>query len=363
MGKYKISESIQLGNRTISEHDHAYFIADIGANHDGDLERAKDLIYLAKEAGADAAKFQHFLAQEIVSDHGFKSLGQKSSHQSRWQRSVYETYKHYETNRQWTDELVETCQRANIDFMTTPYDLDAIKLFAPIVPAFKIGSGDITWIDAIIRIAEYQKPVLLATGASSMDDVERAAEAILSVNTNIVVMQCNTNYTADLENFKYINLNVIRTFNEKWPGIITGLSDHTLGHTTVLGAIALGAKVIEKHFTDDNNREGPDHFFAMNPKTWRTMVDMAREMEISLGDGIKRVEDNEKETSILQRRCIRLRNAKNAGDILTSEDLTFLRPAPIDSIPPFMMKKILNKRIRRNIKSGEHININDVEKI
>lgn len=359
MNVKKIASQILINDKEISLASPTYFIADIAANHDGDLNRAKDLICLAKDAGADAAKFQHFLADKIVSDYGFNTLGSQQSHQATWRKSVYDTYKQYETQREWTAELITTCKKVDIDFMTTPYDFDAIKMFADYIPAFKIGSGDITWIEAIEKIAAYNKPVLLATGAASIEDVERAVEAIININPCIVLMQCNTNYTGRYENFKHINLNVIKSYATKWPGVITGLSDHTHGHTTVLGAIAFGAKVIEKHFTDDNTREGPDHAFSMNPRSWADMVSAARELELSLGDGIKRIEDNEKQTVILQRRCIRLKRDINAGEKIVYDDLDFLRPSTVNSLKPYEYREILNKLTKRDLVKGQELVLGD----
>ena len=132
-----------------------------------------------------------------------------------------------------------------------------------------------------------KKPVILATGASTLKDVDRAVKEIFKSNKDICLMQCNTNYTAENNNFNHINLNVLKTFKKRYPKIILGLSDHTFGHSTVLGAITLGARMVEKHFTDNNNREGPDHKFSMNPKSWKDMVDRSRELENSLGSGKK----------------------------------------------------------------------------
>ena len=157
----------------------------------------------------------------------------------------------------------------------------------PHVPAFKIGSGDVTWLSILSYIAKKRKPVILATGASNFREVVDAVNTIKKFNKKIVLMQCNTNYTASKENLKYINLNVLKKYKKKFPNLILGLSDHTFGHSTVLGSIALGAKVIEKHFTDNNNRIGPDHKFSMNPRTWKDMVEAARELEVSMGNGKK----------------------------------------------------------------------------
>ena len=272
------NKEIKIGEKIIGLNYQTYFIADIAANHDGDLNRAKDLIYLAKEAGANCAKFQHFLPDKIVSDYGFKHLKGSQSHQNAWKRSVYEIYDEYHCRRAWTEELVNTCKNVDIEFLTTPYDYEAIKEVDKYVNAYKIGSGDITWTEFLDKIYKLNKPILLATGASTMDDVNRAVNIIAKNTSDIVLMQCNTNYTADLENMKHVNLRVLNTFKEMYPDIILGLSDHTFGHSAVLGAVAYGARVIEKHFTDNNNRIGPDHKFAMNPKTWKEMVARTREL-------------------------------------------------------------------------------------
>ena len=178
---------------------------------------------------------------------------------------------------------------------------------------------------------------------------------LLKHTNDVVLMQCNTNYTASLENFKYINLNVLKEYRRKYPDIILGLSDHTPGHATVLGAVTLGARAIEKHFTDDQTREGPDHKFSMNFNTWRDMVDRTRELETSLGLEIKKVEDNEVETVILQRRCIRAKKDLRIGSIIQHDDLEFLRPCPKDALPPYELDQIVNKQLVENIKSGDYI--------
>jgi N-acetylneuraminate synthase len=283
------AHELRIGERTVSPDAPSYFIADIAANHDGELGRARDLIWRAKEAGADCAKFQHFLAERIVSAHGFDELGAQVAHQSGWRRSVVEVYDHYHTRRDWTAALVETCRAAGVDYMTTPYDLEALESQLPFVPAVKIGSGDITFDPLVERIAAGGKPVLLATGAATLAEVEHAVALILAHTPDLALMQCNTNYSGSEENFRSVNLRVLQAFAARWPGMVLGFSDHTPGHAAVLGAVALGARVIEKHFTDDNTREGPDHGFAMNPRSWREMVQATRQLEAALGDGVKRV--------------------------------------------------------------------------
>ena len=355
---------IHINGREISIDSPTYFIADIASNHDGDIEHAKELIWLAKEAGADAVKFQHFKANKIVSDYGFKHLDTKTSHQSSWKKSVFEVYRECECNRTWTEELASTAKKAGIDFLTTPYDIEAVELLDPFIPAYKIGSGDITWTNFIEMVSKKNKPVILATGASNIDDVERAVDSVLKYNRQLILLQCNTNYTGSLENFKYINLKVLQSFGIRYPNMILGPSDHTPLHATVLGAITLGARIVEKHFTDSNEREGPDHAFSMNPKTWREMIDRSRELEMSLGNGIKRIEFNELETSVVQRRCLRLSRDVKAGEKIKEADLESLRPAPKGAIKPYDLHKVLGKALAVSKSEGDAIFTQDfVEEI
>ncbi len=350
----------KIGKKTISNDHPTYFIADIAANHDGDLKKAKELIYLCAEAGADAAKFQHFSAETIVSDFGFKSLKEKKSHQKTWKKSVFEVYKDASINLDWTIELKKTCKKAGIEFFSSPYSFEMVDHLEPHVPAYKIGSGDITWLSIIEQIAKKNRPVILASGASNFIEVKNAVRTIEKFNKKIVLMQCNTNYTASMENLKFINLKVLEKYKKYFPKVILGLSDHTHGHSTVLGSVALGARVIEKHFTDNNSRVGPDHKFSMNPKTWRQMVNATRELEYAIGDGYKKVEKNEKDSQIVQRRSIRLIKNLEKNQRIHKDNLIFLRPCPADSYPIYNYKKIIGKKIKRNIKSGDYIKKSDI---
>jgi sialic acid synthase SpsE len=352
---------IQIQNKTIGLEYPTYFIADVGANHDGDIERAIQLIHLAKEAGADAAKFQNFQAPKIVSKYGFDNLGGKFSHQSGWKKSVYEVYEDASVPMDWTRILKKECDKAGIHYFSSPYDFESVDHLEKYhVPTHKIGSGDITWPEIIEYIAKKNKPVLIAAGASDIEDVQRAMNILRKHNKQIVLMQCNTNYTASAENFKYINLRVLNVFKDLFPEVILGLSDHTLGHTTVLGAVALGARVVEKHFTDDNSREGPDHKFAMNPTTWKEMVEATRELEYALGQPVKKVEDNEKETAIVQRRCCRAVKDIQEGEVISNELIEVLRPAPENSIKPFEKEKIIGKTAKKFIAKGDYFSIGNI---
>jgi sialic acid synthase SpsE len=351
---------IQIGKHTIGENHPTYFIADIAANHDGDIERAKMLIHLAKAAGADAAKFQNFRAPQIVSDYGFRAMGGQVSHQAAWKKPVFEVYKDASVPFEWTPILGEECDEAGIDYFSSPYDFEATDFLVPYVPAIKIGSGEIDWLEAIAWIAQKGKPVLMATGASTIGEVQQAVYTALKYNPQLVLMQCNTNYTASLENFSHIHLRVLLTYQSMFPQIILGLSDHTPGHATVLGAVAYGARVVEKHFTDDNHRGGPDHKFAMNPASWREMVDRTRELERALGSGDKFIAANERETSIVQRRCLRAARDIKAGEVLTRAMIDVLRPATPGAIKPNEIDGVVGTRAFNDIPFGKELRWTDL---
>ncbi len=333
---------MKIGNRIISKDGKPYFIADIAANHDGDLNRAYKLIELAKESGADAAKFQNFHAGQIVSRNGFDTM-KKMTHQASWSKSVYDVYDDATLPLDWTEKLKEKCDEVGIEYMTSPYDVESVDRVDPYVNAYKIGSGDIQWTEMLEYIASKGKPVIIASGASSLEDVKRAYQSIRKYTNEIVLMQCNTNYTASIENYKYINLRVLNTYKELFPDCVLGLSDHTYGHATVLGACALGARVFEKHFTDDNDRIGPDHKFSMTPKTWKEMVEQTMLLYEALGDGEKKIEENEKDSSVVQRRAIYLTKDKKKGEVITKEDIFPLRPYKEGGYAPYLENEVIGK--------------------
>ena len=349
-----MSAEVVIGDRRLGLDHPTWFVADIAANHDGDLERAKLLIGLAAEAGADAAKFQNFSADSIVSDQGFRQLG-GLSHQASWERPVHDVYADASLNLSWTPILREECERVGLEYFTSPYSLEIVDAVDPDVRLYKIGSGEITWPELLDHVAGKAKPVLLACGASQLHEVEAAVERILRVNQSLVLLQCNTNYTGSLENLHHVNLRVLETFRERFPDLVLGLSDHTPGHATVLGAVALGARVVEKHFTDDRARVGPDHVFSMTPVEWRDMVDRTRELEAALGDGVKRVEANERETVVVQRRALHACRAIAAGEPIADSDLVPLRPCPAGAATPADRAAVVGRSAARAIAEGEPI--------
>ncbi len=225
----------------------------------------------------------------------------------------------------------------------------------PYVLMYKAGSGEIDWIEALERMASKGKPFFVATGASTIGEVQRAVHAILAINPQLVLMQCNTNYTASPGNYDHLHINVLQTYATMFPGVILGLSDHTHALAPVLGAVTLGARVIERHFTDSNDREGPDHKFAMNPDNWARMVTETRLLERSLGSADKIIADNERETAVIQRRCLRAARDIRFGEVFTREMIDVLRPATPGAISPAEINAVIGTHALKDIPFGKEL--------
>ncbi len=346
---------IRIGSHTIGPGHPTYFIADIAANHDGDLERAKILIHLAKEAGADATKFQNFRAPHIVSDYGFSHMDGQVSHQAAWKKSVFQVYSDASIPFEWTPVLKQACDEVGINFFSAPYDFEAIDMLDPYVEMYKAGSGEIDWIEALERMAAKGKPFFIATGASDIGEVQRAVHAVLKINPQLVLMQCNTNYTASPNNYDHLHINVLKTYATLFPDVILGLSDHTHAVAPVLAAVTLGARVIERHFTDSNDRQGPDHKFAMDPHKWAAMVEETRILERSLGSSDKFVAGNEVDTAVIQRRCLRAARDIKAGEVFTRGMIDVLRPATPGAIKPDEIGAVIGKRALSDMPFGKEL--------
>ncbi len=354
---------IEIAGRKIGPEYPPYWIADIGANHDGSLARAGMLIGLAAEAGADAVKFQNFSAPKLVSRRGFEELG-KVGHQADWEGSIYEEYEKASIRPQWTPQLAQWCEDVGVAYLTTPYDLAAVDAIDPYVPAWKIGSGDITYHELIRHVASKGKPVFLATGASTVEDVNRAIgaylDSTLAFAENLVLMQCNTNYTGDSENLAYSNLRVLSTFSKiGWPYTSFGLSDHTRGPIAVCAAVTLGACVIEKHLTDDCSRPGPDHAFALTPDEFRVEINASWATHAALGDGVKKVEENEREAVIVQRRALRYKHS--TGGRTTAEDFVATRPCPEGALEPYRINEVAGRVLKRPVEGDTLVRLEDFE--
>ena len=349
------NQEIKLGNRTIGANYPTYFIAEIGGNFDGDIEKAKRLIKAAKEAGADCAKFQTFTAETIVSEGGFSKMTLHGVHGS-WGRTVSEVFKDVEFPMEWHEELAAYCQEVGIDFSTSPYFKEAVDLCEEMkLPFIKIGSGEITWLEMIEYIASKGIPIMLATGDATMAEIDEAVRTIEKTgNKNLVLMQCITNYPSKIES---ANVNVLKTYQNAF-GCLTGYSDHSPGHVVALASVVLGGRVIEKHFTLNKKDKGPDHPHSMEPDEFKLMVESIREVEKAMGSTRKEVVEEEGETVFVQRRCLYAKKDLKAGQIISEEAIDVLRPAL--GIPPKYKQTIIGKKINKDIPARDPIFWEDI---
>jgi sialic acid synthase SpsE len=343
----RFSKEIKIGDKIIGKNHPTYIIAEIGANFNGDINVAKELIKSAKECGADCAKFQTFISEKIVSDNGFSLMELKGVHGT-WGKTVGQVFKEVEFPREWHQELLEYANSIGIHFSTSPYDFEAVDLCQNLdLPFIKIGSGEITWLEMIKYISQKNKPVFLATGDATMSEIDEAIRTIEETgNENVVLMQCITNYPSKIEN---ANINVLKNYQNSFE-ILTGYSDHSPGPVVSLGAVSLGAVVIEKHFTLDKNDKGPDHPHSMNPVEFKLMVDQIRDLEKALGNSRKVVVEEESETVFVQRRSLYINKNLQVGDTIKEEDIIVLRPAL--GIPPKFKNTIIGSKLKTDIKEG-----------
>lgn len=335
----------KIGNKKIGT-DYTYVIAEIGSNFDGSLTKAKKLIKTAKECGADAAKFQSFLTEELLSKKGFEK---KLAFQKGWSESVWDTYKKAELPRMWHKELKEYADSIGIDFFTSPWDCEAVDLLEKLkVPAYKIGSGDITFHKLLKHIASKHKPILLATGASDLSEVSKAIKVIKKEGNNkIILMHSVVQYPSAIRD---ANLRVLITLRNKF-NLPVGYSDHSPGILIPLASVAIGACVIEKHFSLNTRAKGPDHPHSMNPESFANMVREIRLLNLAMGDGIKRPTNSEKETRIIQRRGIWTISDIRKGDTFTEKNVKALRPSIRTSASKYEF--IIGKKAKRHYEPYE----------
>ena len=273
---------IQIGERNISEKSRTFIIAEAGVNHNGDMELAKKMIDGAVDAGVDAIKFQTFKTNKLILKNVRKAPYQKITTDSG--ESQYEMLKRLEITREQTIELIQYCKKKQIIFLSTPFEktsLDELNILQ--LPAFKVAATDLTNIQFLRQVAETGKPIILSAGMCYLEEVQKALEAIHSINKDVILLQCTANYPIRDEE---ANINVIRTFKESFD-ILVGYSDHSQGIGASPYAVAVGAKVIEKHFTLDKNMEGPDHRASVTLDELKQLVMDIRRVEQYMGDGIK----------------------------------------------------------------------------
>ena len=341
--------AVYIGNKVIGDDEPCFIIAEIGSNHNGSLKQAKKLIDYAVEARANAVKFQIFKADHIYSKYTpeFKYLKGKN---------VYELIKNIETPRKWIKELAKYCKEKKICFLASPFDFEAIDLLDSYVPAFKVASFEIVDLELIRYMAAKGKPIIISTGMASLGEIEDAINVAKSVgNKKIILLHCNSLYPTP---YKIVNLKAMHTLKTVFK-VPIGFSDHTLGIHIPIAAVAMGATVIEKHFTLDRKLPGPDHSFAIEPGELAEMVKNIREIEMAKGNGIKEKSRLENEEMYVKaRRSIHAKCDIPLGTIITRDMLIVKRPG--FGIAPKFIDIVVGRESKKGIKKDRWIKWKDV---
>lgn len=337
--------TLQTG-RTIGTGYPAYIIAEIGSNHDGDLTRAKALIHAAKEAGADAAKFQSFQA-ETLTNPTFCANGEWKPDPS------WKVLDQLSIPSEWHRELQKEANTIGIDFISTPFDLDRLKLLLELdVPLIKIASGDLTYHELIRAAGKSGKPIFLSTGHASLGEVEDALKVIWETGCkDFVLLHCASIYPATFED---ANIRAMVSMQQGFQ-VQVGYSDHTPGFTVPLGAVSLGACVIEKHFTDDKSRPGPDHAFALDVDEFAQMAAHIRQLEAALAGGTKIPRPSEELERIMARRAIYAKCRIPEGTIIDRDHVKIVRHAYPEGFAADKWKELKGKKATRDIEENEII--------
>ena len=333
-------------------HHKTFIIAEAGVNHNGSLELAKKMIDVAVDADADAVKFQTFKAEKVVSRYAPKAEYQKKTTTA--DESQLEMIKKLELDAVAHQTLIEYCTKKNIRFLSTPFDLESINLLNELgLDIFKIPSGEITNLPYLRKIGALEKKIILSTGMADLGEIEDALEALTGAGTrlkDITVLHCNTEYPTP---FKDVNLRAMLTIKAAFSGIKVGYSDHTSGIEAPIAAVAMGATIIEKHFTLDKNMEGPDHKASLEPHKLKAMVQAIRNIEIALGNGIKKPTPSElKNRSIVRKSIVAARDIEKS-EVLTEENLTVKRPGT--GISPMRWNEVIGQKANRSYREDEVI--------
>ena len=333
-------------------------IAEAGVNHNGDINTAKRLIDVAAAAGVDYVKFQTFKAERLVSPSAQKAKYQIENDTSK-DDSQLEMLKKLELSDNDHKELISYCKSKNISFFSTAFDKEGISyLYSLNFDMFKIPSGELTNYPYLKAIAKTRLPVILSTGMANLDEIEKSVNVLVSYGTKkseITVLHCNTEYPTPMID---VNLKAMLTIKEKL-GVSIGYSDHTLGLEVPIAAVALGAKIIEKHFTLDRNLKGPDHKASLEPNELKEMVIAIRNIEMAIsGNGLKEVSLSEKKNIHIARKSIHLSKDLTSGSIINEQDIISLRPG--DGICTMNWKDIIGKQINKDLKRFTKLSLKDL---
>lgn len=345
---------IKIGNRVVGDGEPVFIVAEAGVNHNGDIGLAKKLVDAAKDAGVDAVKFQTFKAEDVVikeapmARYQERNIGKKES-QREMLKKLELKYKDFEALKKYCDEK-------KLIFLSTPHS-DVIDFLDHLVPAYKIGSGDLTNVPFLEKVARRGKPMILGTGIATLKEVKEALKAIYKQgNKQVVMLHCTSSYPCSIED---VNLRAMQTM-QKELDCLTGYSDHTLGITAPIMAAALGAVVIEKHFTLDKTLPGPDHKASLEPHELKEMVEAIRVVEKALGSALKKPTKEEEETKKISRKSIVAKTNIPKGTIITKDMLAIKRPGT--GIYPKCLGEIIGKKTIKDIEEDELIKWSDIRR-
>ncbi len=346
---------IIINGEIVNDNSDCYVVAEIGHNHQGSLDTAKEMIRVAKECGANAVKLQK---------RDNKSLYTREVYNATYnnENSYGSTYgKHREALEFGDPEyrvLIDYARDLGITLFATAFDFSSADFLARLnMPAFKFASGDLTNTPLLKHVAHFGKPMIVSTGGGTLDDVKRAYDAIMPVNPQLCLLHCTAAYP--IYNYEDMNLQVITTYRETFPDVVIGLSDHESGISMALVAYVLGARIIEKHFTLNRSWKGTDHSFSLSPIGLRRLVRNLHRARLAIGDGVKRpLPCEEKPLYKMSKKLVAARNL-SVGSVLRPEHIALKSPG--DGLPPYELYNIVGKRLTRGLKEDENLSFEVVE--
>ena len=346
-------KKIRISKKIAGEAYPSFIIAEAGVNHNGRLELAKKLIDAAKSAGVDAVKFQTYKTEALVSAYAPKAEYQKRKN---IEKTQFEMLKSLELSESQFLHLFNYCKRKKIVFLSTPFDSESAGfLYRLGVPAFKIGSGDLNNIPLLVQISKYKKPIILSTGMSTLQEVKEAVEVVYSAgNKKLILLHCTSNYPTKIND---VNLRAMHTLENKF-NVPVGYSDHTEGILIPVIAVAMGACIIEKHFTLDRNLPGPDHRTSLEPDELRVMVRAIRDTEKALGSRIKNPTKEEEEIKKAARKSVVALVDISKDTPITKEMLILKRPGT--GLAPKYLNKIIGEKPKKDIKKDSLISLSNL---
>lgn len=328
-----------------------FIIAEIGVNHNGDVELAKSMIKSAADCGVDAVKFQTFKSENLVSKDAKKADYQEKNTS---QESQLEMLKKLELSKNDFRELKAYAEKCNVLFLSSPFDMESVDLLESIgVSAYKLGSGELNNFELIDYVQKTNKPLILSTGMASLDEIKEVYNFIEDKN-NLTILHCITGYPTT---YSEANLNFIKTLKDNF-NVNVGFSDHSPGVELPIAAVALGATVIEKHFTTDKSLPGPDQKASLNPYEFKVMVESIRHVEVALGDGIRKFSENELEIKEVARKSIIAKKDIKKGETLTRDKLVFKRPGT--GIEPKYIDKVIFRVAKKDIPADSLVLFEDL---